>query len=112
MIFSRRLFEAGFPNLNGITYQQLKAFSLAPTSFSPCAQINKMHFTNLVSTVAALALTATKVAAVSHGEVTDYNGADVKWQQLGKGMWTGVPVDEWDDTSEQRYIYILYPALG
>lgn len=62
-----------------------------------------MHFNNLISSAAALTFAATKVAAVTHGEETDFNGAPVKWQQIGKGIWTGIPVDEWDDESEHFY---------
>ena len=57
-----------------------------------------MHFKSLMSTAAAIALGSTQVAAISHGDVQDYNGSQVKWQQVGKGMWSGVPVEEWDDS--------------
>lgn len=62
-----------------------------------------MHFANILSTVAIAALSATTVAAVEHGDVTVYDGAEVKWQQLGKGMWTGIPVNDWDEGGEYLY---------
>ncbi|KAF5011281.1 hypothetical protein FDECE_2581 [Fusarium decemcellulare] len=61
-----------------------------------------MYLTKILLTVAIAAFGATKIAAVEHGDVTAYNGGEIKWQQLGKGMWTGIPVDEWDESIHKR----------
>lgn len=59
-----------------------------------------MHFVNTVQAIAFVVLSATKVVAIEHGDVTVYKGGEVKWQQLGQGMWTGIPLDEWDEGGE------------
>lgn len=56
-----------------------------------------MQFKQLTSLAFSLALGVTQVAAVEHGDVEEYNGGTIKWLQVGKGMWSGIPIDEWDD---------------
>lgn len=58
-----------------------------------------MHFKSLASVATALAVGLIQVAAITHGHVEDYNGGQIKWQQVGKEMWSGIPLDEWDDSS-------------
>lgn len=63
-----------------------------------------MLFANILSTAAIAAFSATKVATVEHGDVTAYDGVEVKWQQLGERIWTGIPVDEWNEDGEFSYV--------
>jgi hypothetical protein len=56
-----------------------------------------MHF-NSALTAIALACSATTAVAVSHGQFAEYDGKVVRYQQLAPGVFTGIPVDEWNDT--------------
>lgn len=57
-----------------------------------------MHF-NSALTAIALACSASTVVAVSHGQFAEYDGKVVRYQQLAPGVFTGIPVDEWNETS-------------
>lgn len=58
-----------------------------------------MHYKNLLSVAAAVAFGSTQVAAeINHGDIEFINDQQIKWQQIGKGMWTSIPVDEWNET--------------
>lgn len=56
-------------------------------------------------TVLAAALGATQVATYSHGEESEFNGLAVRWQQLARGVFTGVPVEEWDSKSTSSLFF-------
>lgn len=84
-----------------MTYNNLQLPKFLYTLSSKTSlQLTNMLFKKFLATAVAFLLGATEVAAVTHGEVTDYNGGQVKWHQLGKGMWSGIPIDEWDDSGE------------
>ncbi|KAF4463779.1 hypothetical protein FALBO_9401 [Fusarium albosuccineum] len=55
-----------------------------------------MQFKQLI-VAAAVALGAGQVAATVHGELGDHNGLAIRWHQLAKGVYTGVPAHKWDD---------------
>lgn len=59
-----------------------------------------MLYTQIVCLALTAAFTASQVSAIAHGEVADHDGKEIRWQQLGKGMYTGVPADEWNDESK------------
>jgi len=55
-----------------------------------------MYFNKLVPAL-AVAIGATQAAAFYHGEVDEISGQVIRWQQLAEGVFTGVPVEKWDD---------------
>lgn len=59
-----------------------------------------MLYKQLISAAFALTLGATQVAAVSHGDVEDYEGGKIKWHQFAEGGFRAVDLEEWDDKSE------------
>jgi hypothetical protein len=58
-----------------------------------------MYFNKLVPAL-AVAIGATQAAAYRHGEVAEVSGKTFRWQQLAEGVFTGVPIDEWDDNGK------------
>lgn len=61
-----------------------------------------MLFKQFVPIAVALTLGTSQVSAASHGEVEDYDGGKIRWQQVAKGVFTGVPADQWDDNGMFR----------
>lgn len=51
-----------------------------------------------VITALAVAFGASVAVATSHGELLEHNGVAMRYQQLGKGIFVGVPADEWDES--------------
>lgn len=47
--------------------------------------------------ITALALGVSAVVATSHGEALEHKGLEMRYQQLGKGVFVAVPRSEWDD---------------
>lgn len=65
-----------------------------------------MRYTPLLSGAIAAMLGAQGAFGISHGEVSEYYGKNVRWQELAKGIFTGVPEEEWDDNRKSTlYIY-------
>lgn len=60
-----------------------------------------MMYKSLISAAAAAFIGSVGVSAVSHGEVAAYGDGNIRWQQVGEGMFTGIPEDEWDDAGKQ-----------
>lgn len=58
-----------------------------------------MHFNKLVPAL-AVAIGATQAAAYRHGEVAEVSGKVFRWQQLAEDVFTGIPIDEWDDNGK------------
>lgn len=56
-----------------------------------------------LATLIAVSLGATQALAYTHGERSEYNGKEIRWQQLADDVFTGVPADEWDDSSKSYY---------
>lgn len=56
-----------------------------------------MHLERLIPLALTLALGTYQVVAIEHGEIEEYNGKSIKWLQVGKGMWSGIPLEDWDD---------------
>ncbi|KAJ3543272.1 hypothetical protein NM208_g3656 [Fusarium decemcellulare] len=61
-----------------------------------------MHYTRFLTGAAALVLGAQGVFGISHGELAEYNGKNIRWHELAKGVFTGVPEDEWDDKHHRK----------
>ncbi|KAK9414998.1 hypothetical protein SUNI508_10603 [Seiridium unicorne] len=51
---------------------------------------------------AALSCAVTSVAAIQHGDTGEHLGLQIRWHQLGQGVFTGVPDSEWNETIHQR----------
>lgn len=60
-------------------------------------------------TVLAAAMGITQAAARTHGERSEINGVDVRWQQLARGVFTGVAANEWND---KRMYLILHAKMS
>lgn len=56
-----------------------------------------MFYTRFLTAVVAGLLGAQGALAVKHGEISEFDGKTVRWQELAKGVFTGVPENEWDD---------------
>lgn len=56
-----------------------------------------MLHSRLLAGAMALFLGAQGAFALNHGEVTEFDGKNVRWQELAKGIFTGVPEDKWDE---------------
>lgn len=56
-----------------------------------------MYKTMIAGAAAAFFGTA---QAVSHGDVQAYGDGNIRWQQVGDGLFTGVPESEWDDAGK------------
>lgn len=56
-----------------------------------------MQLKQLTSVALTLVLGVTQVTALEHGDVEEYNGGTIRWLQVGKGMWSGIPIEDWDD---------------
>lgn len=54
-------------------------------------------YKQVITVFAALAWGASSVAAIEHGEYGNFDGLEVRWQQLSRDTFTGVPVKKWDD---------------
>ncbi|KAH6970217.1 hypothetical protein DER45DRAFT_640289 [Fusarium avenaceum] len=61
-----------------------------------------MLHSRLLTGAMALFLGAQGAFALNHGEVTEFDGKNVRWQELAKGMFTGVPEDKWDEKLHKR----------
>ncbi|KAG5743464.1 hypothetical protein H9Q70_013819 [Fusarium xylarioides] len=59
------------------------------------------HIRFLTAVVAGL-LGAQGVLGVKHGEISEFDGKNVRWQELAKGVFTGIPEREWDDKLHKR----------
>ncbi|KAI1081810.1 hypothetical protein F5B20DRAFT_58244 [Whalleya microplaca] len=60
-----------------------------------------MQFKQLITAFAVMC-GASMTLAQEHGEFADHNGLVIRYHQLARGVWTGVPADEWDDEIHQR----------
>ena len=47
-----------------------------------------------------------------HGEISDYFGKDMKWQQVADGMWRGINPDEWDDEKHAKNTTVIDDAMA
>ncbi|KAH7263770.1 hypothetical protein BKA59DRAFT_506786 [Fusarium tricinctum] len=61
-----------------------------------------MLHSRLFASAMALFLGAQGALALNHGEVTEFDGKNVRWQELAKGIFTGVPEDKWDEKLHKR----------
>lgn len=61
-----------------------------------------MFHTRFLTAVVAGLLGAQGALAVKHGEISEFDGKNVRWQELAKGVFTGVPESEWDDKRKQN----------
>lgn len=55
-----------------------------------------MHYTKFIA-ASAITWGTIHATAMSHGESGSFNGLTIRYQQLAPDVFTGVPVDEWDD---------------
>ncbi|KAJ4249168.1 hypothetical protein NW762_012503 [Fusarium torreyae] len=60
-----------------------------------------LHSRFLISATARF-LRSQGAFALNHGEVTEFDCKNVRWQELTKGVFTGVPEDKWDDKFHKR----------
>ncbi|KAI0010954.1 hypothetical protein F4779DRAFT_261301 [Xylariaceae sp. FL0662B] len=61
-----------------------------------------MLYKQFITAVSAIAWGASTTAAMSHGEFADHAGLVVRYHQLARDVFTGVPAEEWDDSIHQR----------
>ncbi|KAF5712422.1 hypothetical protein FMUND_8517 [Fusarium mundagurra] len=61
-----------------------------------------MFYTRFLTAVVAGLLGVQGVLGVKHGEVSEFDGKNVRWQELAKGVFTGIPENEWDDKLHKR----------
>lgn len=57
-----------------------------------------MRYTQLLTCAVAVALGAQEALSVAHGDISEFDGNDVRWQEIAKGVFTGVPREKWDDS--------------
>lgn len=58
-----------------------------------------MQHKGVVFMALSAVFSAHTIAGIAHGEVSEFGGKNVRWQQLAEGVFTGVPEHEWDDKS-------------
>lgn len=56
-----------------------------------------MLYARFLTAVVAGLLGAQGALSVKHGEISEFDGKNVRWQELAKGVFTGVPENEWDN---------------
>ncbi|KAM0238416.1 hypothetical protein ACHAP5_008606 [Fusarium lateritium] len=61
-----------------------------------------MLHSRLLAGAIAILLGGQGASALNHGEITEFDGKNVRWQELAKGIFTGVPEDEWDEKLHKR----------
>ncbi|KAF5655653.1 hypothetical protein FHETE_11158, partial [Fusarium heterosporum] len=61
-----------------------------------------MLYSPLLAGAMAFFLGAQGALALNHGEVTEFDGKNFRWQELAKGVFTGVPEDKWDEKLHKR----------
>ncbi|KAI0127382.1 hypothetical protein BJ170DRAFT_683229 [Xylariales sp. AK1849] len=61
-----------------------------------------MQYKQLISALAVVACGATTAAALEHGDFADHQGLVIRYHQLARDVFTGVPADAWDDEIHQR----------
>ncbi|KAF4473001.1 hypothetical protein FALBO_109 [Fusarium albosuccineum] len=61
-----------------------------------------MRYTGFLAGAVAVVLGTQGALGISHGEVGEFNGKNFRWQELAKGIFTGVPEEEWDDNHHKR----------
>ncbi|KAF5004998.1 hypothetical protein FDECE_8523 [Fusarium decemcellulare] len=61
-----------------------------------------MRYTGFVTSAVAVVLGSQGVFGISNGEVGEFNGKNIRWQELAKGIFTGVPEEEWDNNHHKR----------
>ncbi|KAF4450123.1 hypothetical protein F53441_6722 [Fusarium austroafricanum] len=61
-----------------------------------------MLHTRFLTGAMAILLGTQGAFGLSHGEISEFNGKNVRWQELAKGVFTGVPENEWDDKLHKR----------
>lgn len=67
-----------------------------------------MHYTQLITAFAmAWGASTAAASAVSHGEVGVIDGVEYRYHQLARDIFTGVPVERWDDSSKPRLSNVL-----
>ncbi|KAL7623121.1 hypothetical protein AAE478_006801 [Parahypoxylon ruwenzoriense] len=61
-----------------------------------------MQFKQLVVALSIMGWGAFETVAMEHGEYADHNGLVIRYHQLARGVFVGVPADSWDDEIHQR----------
>ncbi|KAF4496665.1 hypothetical protein FAGAP_7156 [Fusarium agapanthi] len=61
-----------------------------------------MFHARFVTAVVAGLLGAQRVFGINHGKISEFDGKSVRWQELAKAVFTGVPENEWDDRLHKR----------
>ncbi|KAF5022457.1 hypothetical protein F66182_5493 [Fusarium sp. NRRL 66182] len=61
-----------------------------------------MRSASFLSCAVAVVLGARQVLGITHGQVSEFAGKKVRWQELAEGVFTGVPEDKWDDRLHKR----------
>ncbi|OTA99233.1 hypothetical protein M426DRAFT_257247 [Hypoxylon sp. CI-4A] len=60
-----------------------------------------MQYKSLIAAI-TVACSAGAAVAMEHGEYARHNGVTVRYHQMARGVFSGVPAEKWDDTIHQR----------